>query len=533
MGIPSFFSHLVKDHPDCIREILHTDIIDNLYMDSNSIIYDCVHRIHEKYVDDDSFEELLCSDVMQKICEYIQQLKPTKRCIIAFDGIAPVAKLKQQRNRRYKSMIEHSVNEKLSGNAIKSWNTSAITPGTNFMNKLMQFLKDNLNVNMFSLEELILSGSDEAGEGEHKIFKFIRDNKSPQFSQETHVIYGLDADLIMLTLNHLYISDNLYLFRETPHFIAQIDSSLEADRLYNLDVPRLSIAIANEMGKHRVIDKHNKYIINDYIFLCFMLGNDFMPHFPSINIRSHGIEILLTTYRNVIGNSRFFLTKDKNINWNQLRKLFNELKKNELTYLQNEHRSRDYYEKRELSTKTFDEKKYKYLLLPTKRREVEKYINPGSSGWEARYYMSLCDFRPTDDNIKQICINYMEALEWTLHYYVNGCKDWRWSYNYCYPPLINDLCKFLPCFETEFVTHKNMNPINNIIQLSYVLPVKSLCLLDDKTRNILLENHSEQYRDDYSQKWSYCKYIWESHVDLPHFSLSHLEELFQKCEIIK
>ena len=100
MGIPSFFSHLVREHPDCIREILDADTIDNLYMDSNSIIYDCVHRIQDKYVDDESFENLLCSNVMQKICDYIKILKPARRCIIAFDGVAPVAKLKQQRNRR-------------------------------------------------------------------------------------------------------------------------------------------------------------------------------------------------------------------------------------------------------------------------------------------------------------------------------------------------------------------------------------------------------------------------------------------------
>lgn len=522
MGIPSFFSHLVRQHPNCIKEILESDIINNLYMDSNSIIYDCVHKIQDEYVDDISFEKKLQDTVLQKIIEYMQLLKPTDRCIIAFDGIAPVAKLKQQRNRRYKSMIEHRVNETLSSQEIKLWNTAAITPGTKFMNNLMIFLKQNLDADTFALDELIISGSDIAGEGEHKIFDFLRQNQNYQFSQQSHVIYGLDADLIMLTLNHLYISKNLYLFRETPHFISKIDSSLEADKLYNLDMPTLSMAVAEEMGKYRAIEKHNRHIINDYIFLCFILGNDFMPHFPSINIRSHGIDILLTTYRNVIGNTRNFLTDNEKINWNQVRKLFEELKKNEVTYLRNEHKERSHFETRTLPNKTFDEKKYKYLLIPTKNREVEKYIDPWSPGWESRYYTSLCDFKPNEDNIKQICMNYIEALEWTLHYYIKGCKDWKWSYNYCYPPLICDLCKYLPCFEAEFVSYKKANTINHNVQLGYVLPFTSLSLLDDSIRMKLLRDFPEQYRDSYSQKWSYCKYIWESHVDLPSFNLESL-----------
>ena len=523
MGIPSFFSHLVKDHPNCIKEIEHNQVIDNLYLDSNSIIYDCVHRLADEYTDNLSFESKLIEKVFERITEYITLLKPAKRCIIAFDGVAPVAKLKQQRNRRYKSMIENMIDSKLSGCEKKSWNTAAITPGTKFMGTLMSYLRKNFTTGNYR-DIVIFSGSDEAGEGEHKIFEFIRQEKTPSFAKEVHVIYGLDADLIMLTLNHLYVSNNISLFRETPHFISQIDSSLEPDKLYCLDIPYLADAIAHEMGKYRVVHNDHRSIINDYIFLCFILGNDFMPHFPSINIRSNGIDILLETYKNVIGTSRYFLTKNEKINWNQVRRLFEVLKKNEVLYLHNEHKTRNHYETRELPTKTFEQKKYKYLLLPTKQREVEKFINPGARGWESRYYSSLCDLSNSEDNIKKICINYIEALEWTLHYYIKGCKNWRWSYNYSYPPTIGDLCKFLPCFNSEFISSGTTTPINSLVQLGYVLPKVSLCLLGDEISSNLLTKFPEQYRDDYTQKWSYCKYIWESHVDLPHFDVESLEE---------
>ena len=523
MGIPSFFSHLVKEHPRCIKEILENGVIDNLYLDSNSIIYDCVRKssYHDTY--DDSFEKQLMKDILDKINEYISCLKPMKRCIVAFDGVPPVAKLNQQRSRRYKSMIDGMVDTHLSGTETKTWNTSAITPGTHFMNKLMQYLDTEFKKGKFH-NVITMYGSNEPGEGEHKIFDFIRNNESAEFSQETHVIYGLDADLIMLTLNHLYVSKNMTLFRETPHFISKIDSSLHPDKLYCLDIPEFSKSIAHEMGKYRDVDKSNQLVINDYIFLCFILGNDFMPHFPSINIRTNGIDILLETYKKVIGSSKYFLTKNECINWNQVRRLVEELKRNEISYLQHEQKKRSHYESRELPTKSLEEKKYKYLLLPTKRRETEKFINPGSRGWESRYYSSLCDMENTEENVRKISINYIEALEWTLHYYVRGCKDWRWSYKFSYPPLIQDLCKFLPCFNTTFLQTMKADPIQTTTQLGYVLPKVSLWLLGDDTKNKLLEEFPEQYRDDYPQKWSYCKYIWESHVCLPYFDLDSLEK---------
>ena len=523
MGIPSFFSHLVKDHPDCIKEITNERHIDNLYLDSNSIIYDCVHKLAEQYENDVSFEDMLLESVLAKITDYVTTLRPTKRCMVAFDGVAPVAKLNQQRNRRYKSMIEGMIDDKLSGYEKRSWNTAAITPGTGFMKKLMGYLREKLQTHEYR-DAFIFSGSDEAGEGEHKIFEFIRRNQCSSFSKETHVIYGLDADLIMLTLNHLYVSENISLFRETPHFISHIDSSLEPDKLYCLDIPFLAETIAHEMGKYRVIDRKHRFIINDYIFLCFILGNDFMPHFPSINIRTNGIDILLETYKTVIGTTRYFLTNNEKINWNQVRRLFMELRKSETLYLKKEHKNREQYESRELPTETFEQQKYKYLLLPTKRREIEKFIDPGSRGWESRYYSSLCGITNSESNIKRICINYIEALEWTLHYYVKGCKNWRWSYNYSYPPLICDLCKFLPCFESQFVASTEQAPVDTLVQLSYVMPRQSLHLLGNDISHNLLTEFPEQYRLDYTQKWSYCKYIWESHVDLPYFSIESLEK---------
>ncbi len=68
------------------------------------------------------------------------------------------------------------------------------------------------NPSEFNLQELIVSGPDEYGEGEHKIYTKIRENKKYHLSTTT-VIYGLDADLLMLSLLHLQYTKYLFFIK--------------------------------------------------------------------------------------------------------------------------------------------------------------------------------------------------------------------------------------------------------------------------------------------------------------------------------
>ena len=153
---------------------------------------------------------------------------------IAFDGVAPVAKLEQQRNRRYKTMFEKKILYMLDNTNNNSWDTTQITPGTNFMNLLSKSIHKYFNnPKKFNIKKIFISCSDEHGEGEHKIYEFIRNNKEHHKTTNT-IIYGLDADLIMLSLNHLHICPNLYLF---VTFIKTIDKTLNPNSNYLIDIP--------------------------------------------------------------------------------------------------------------------------------------------------------------------------------------------------------------------------------------------------------------------------------------------------------
>ena len=95
MGIPSYFSFIVKNHANIIRKLNKNEglKINNLYLDSNSIIYDAVKNIDfTKLVESDVKTIIRC--VITKIDDYINIIKPDTYIYIALDGTAPVAKLK-------------------------------------------------------------------------------------------------------------------------------------------------------------------------------------------------------------------------------------------------------------------------------------------------------------------------------------------------------------------------------------------------------------------------------------------------------
>ena len=109
MGIPSYFSQLVKNYSEVIKQYENLNKkVNNFYLDCNSIVYDSVRTIE---IVDENFEDTLLRIICEKIEEYIQIINPNQNIFIAFDGVAPVAKLEQQRNRRYKSNFMAKINE--------------------------------------------------------------------------------------------------------------------------------------------------------------------------------------------------------------------------------------------------------------------------------------------------------------------------------------------------------------------------------------------------------------------------------------
>jgi len=532
MGIPSYFSYIVKNHIEIIRKFIkNAEIIDNLYMDCNSIIYDAVRNIQFDEITESQSVSIIKA-VIIKIEEYITLISPSKTVFIAFDGVAPAAKLEQQRNRRYKSWYQNEIRKAIFDKTTEAdpWNTTAITPGTIFMKDLNEAVQTYFSTNRKQLT-VIVSTSDQYGEGEHKIFDYIRVHREKHLNEST-VIYGLDADLIMLSINHLPICPRIFLFRETPEFIKSISSSLEPNENYLMDIPQLANIITLDMNNGidvtNACEEDKKNRIYDYIFLCFFLGNDFLPHFPAVNIRTGGVDKMINAYKATIGGTKENLTDGKTIFWKNVRKLVIFLANNEEEMLKKEYKLRDRNDKKYYPTASPEEKYSKFEAIPTYNRELEKYINPFKDSWQNRYYKSLFDTDRTDEErIKQISVQYLEGVEWTMKYYTNGCPDWRWRYQYNYPPLLQDLIQHIPYFETEFVPYKPDKPVTQLVQLCYVLPRQSLQFLPPKLYNKLKTTHPEWYPTDCEFVWAFCRYFWEAHVELPELDIDELDEIIK------
>ncbi len=521
MGIPSYFSHIIKNHRNIIQNVNSVSSIQNLYLDSNSIIYDAVYKLQKLYQDDNQFEQLLLKEVQNTLYNHIEKLQP-KRVYIAFDGVAPIAKLQQQRERRFKSQFFNELYESENIKSNSNWNTVAITPGTQFMEKLHSFfqgIEQRIQQKFRFVKDVIFSSWKDAGEGEHKLFEYIR---NVPHHDEVTVVYGLDADLIMLSICHLQYCNKLYLYRETPEFIKSIDSSLKPNESYILHINYLGDQIYNLLNSKNNKTSTTKYdILQDYIFLCFLLGNDFMPHFPALNIRTNGIYHLVECYNQFMTST---IIHNNKISWQMFRKFVNILMENEELWIIEEYDNLVKREKRFMKASNDEEMKNKIMNIPCNNRSIEHYINPNEKGWINRYYDKCFHVDYEEKRIKQICHNFLEALEWTYHYYTHGCKCWAWKYNYNYAPLLRDIYKYIPYFETEFITSGSSTPLQPHIQLAYVLPYDSLQFIKHpKVSDI--QSYLGSIHSSYEIEWAFCKYLWEAHVHMPDINIKTLQKI--------
>ena len=150
MGIPAYFSYIVKNHEQLLRPLKKNPMnIDNFYLDCNSIIFDVIRKINFNEITTNEEEQhtIIIHKIFASIDEYITLIKPTHNVLIAFDGVPPAAKLKQQRERRYKSSYQQKNCQytNITNEKTIVWNTTAITPGTTFMCRLDEMSKKYYN----------------------------------------------------------------------------------------------------------------------------------------------------------------------------------------------------------------------------------------------------------------------------------------------------------------------------------------------------------------------------------------------------
>ena len=415
---------------------------------------------------------------------YIKQLdayvKPTETLYIGVDGVAPMAKIKQQRARRFKSAqtAEEEGRIRAEAQGIKytpqpRWDTNAITPGTQFMAALATALRTYAKT---APKKIIVSPADEAGEGEQKIMAWVRAKKPSDI-----VVYGLDADLIVLSLwTSATESVNVDLFREEVEFSGGVkEDALGEEQFLYMNVNHLSMTLYEHFGNK---SQDKSVFVRDFVGLMSLLGNDFVPHGMTLKIKDEGIEKLLEIYKTLDAQ----LVESTPSGWcytiTTLTKILKTVAADEDRAI---HRAVEKKLKARVgstgSKEAVDQALARYNDQPVlwaAEKPLIQYVQLPDrefssmvlrSDWRATYdKLALWD---ADPNIAAKM--FLESLGWTLAYYSGASIDMTWYYPWPLPPRIETVAQFCETL-TEIPIPSTARPVlKPLEQLAMVLPESS------------------------------------------------------------
>ncbi|KAK3944975.1 XRN 5'-3' exonuclease N-terminus-domain-containing protein [Diplogelasinospora grovesii] len=357
MGVPKFFRWISERYPAISQLIAENRIpeFDCLYLDMNGIIHNCTHKDS-----DDVHFRLSEEEMFIAIFNYIEHLfgkiKPKKLFFMAIDGVAPRAKMNQQRARRFRTALDA---EKARDKAIREgkelpkeepFDSNCITPGTEFMAKLSQQLKYFINKKVsedreWQGPEIVLSGHEVPGEGEHKIMEYIRNARAqPDYNPNVrHCLYGLDADLIMLGL--LSHDPHFCLLREEVTFGRQSKSKSKELEHQNFYLMHLCIVREYLELEFQDLKKEGamrfpfdmERVIDDFILMAFFVGNDFLPNLPRLHINEGALATMFRIYKQVLPKCDGYINEGGKVNLPRLGLLLEELGKEEYRFFEHEH----------------------------------------------------------------------------------------------------------------------------------------------------------------------------------------------------
>lgn len=492
MGIPSYFHFLLKNHKSILKQKQYISC-DDLFIDANSLIYDSIHELK-------SFQsnEVVYQKVYEKILVLIEINNPQRKTFVCFDGVPPFPKMIQQRQRRFKSVLTKKI---LNDTNTTSFNTNHITPGTHFMNHLDEYLENKFKND----RKIVFSGPNEKNEGEHKICNLLRSQKN-LYRNKNIVIYGLDADLIMLGLLLIVDDFNVFLYKETKHF--QYISQIDPNKHYYFDLNILAKELDTRLENNDMTQS-----VMDYIFLCFLCGNDFMPHIPAVHIRNDGIHLLIDKYIKL--KKPLINTTNKTILWKSFHHFVYHFKEDEENVIK-QNIAWKMKTKKYVKTITNEDK---LNALPCVDTEKEYYLLHNLNEYN-QYILE-------DTNIEDVCNQYLELLEWTWYYYNGIEKHDLIYYTHSYGPRFSDLIRYIPIFNSHrFVKQGSFENLNVYSQLFFVLPHtnhEEIIPVYKDCCETVYEHMPELKLLNYEFDYFLCKYFWESHLKMGYIDIKKLD----------
>ena len=502
-----------KDNPKAMENI------DYFYIDANSILYHAKAVLYEKK----SFLSEDKSDVFRKLFdiafEYIELLisiaRPINGTYICLDGVCPKPKQEQQRRRRYRKVFDEKKQTESVENAVDSilkkfslkkgkktdnedtFDTNAFTPGTECMYEFSDYLHYRIRKILTDGEnwpygDIYFSDANEQGEGEHKIMQILR---REDMMAKKHCVYGLDADLIVLSV--CSPAKRIYLLREN------VWTTPKNLQFHWVNISVLRSIIVREM--HTDTNKMKKKdIYRDFAILTFLLGNDFLPHIPCLENPEIAIPALFEAYQQLTSPLYMDYGKYYKI---QEREAVKQRKKGKYIRPPPEHIVRQrindvkykngfivvdslkclcQYLAKRVNRHLLEEshKDYKYpdtLLascvsirtMETDDGRTKKYRKIDLNKWRNEVDIRFIKGSNSLD-IDSAITKYIHMLNWVCTYYFNGVVDWKFEPTFTFGPSLQTLAESMK----DIHYHPHYTPPPSI-------PVVMLCVLPKESERLI------------------------------------------------
>uniref|UniRef100_A0A7M4EYQ7 5'-3' exoribonuclease n=1 Tax=Crocodylus porosus TaxID=8502 RepID=A0A7M4EYQ7_CROPO len=587
MGVPAFFRWLSRKYPsiivNCVEERpkecngvkIPVDTskpnpneveFDNLYLDMNGIIHPCTHPEDKPAPKNED-------EMMVAIFEYIDRLfniiRPRRLLYMAIDGVAPRAKMNQQRSRRFRASKEgmEATEEKqrvrqeilakggiLPAEEVKErFDSNCITPGTEFMDNLAKCLRyyvaDRLNNDPgWKNLTVILSDASAPGEGEHKIMDYIRRQRAqPNHDPNTHhCLCGADADLIMLGLathepNFTIIREEFKPNKPRPCALCNQlghEKSFSMSRLFLL---RFS-------SFHSFIESILMQVADDPELSILFFLQGYLTESGFVNLQR--VQMIMLAVGEVEDNI-FKKRKDDEENFKRRQKEKRKrMKRDQPSFipggqfspqaLGSGNRSSPQtisnprqaaFEMRMQNSTPSASPNTSFTSDGTpspaggiKRKaedsdsepEPEDNIRLWEAGWKQRYYKNKFDVDASDEKFRRKVVrSYVEGLCWVLRYYYQGCASWKWFYPFHYAPFASDF-DGIADLPSDF--EKGTKPFRPLEQLMGVFPAASGNFLPPTWRKLMTDPESsiiDFYPEDFAIDLNGKKFAWQGVALLP------------------
>ncbi len=454
MGIKFLYSLLKREFPHIFSTQWSGKDVDLLCVDLNNMIHICTQEKYGYGMYAMSLpRQVDLADILKRRIEELLDLYRPRMMYIATDGIPSSAKLFQQRQRRFRPASNDT------------FDSNMISPGTSFMRELESNLRHAIRLwKRKRRMDIVYSTDLDEGEGEMKLFRYIKDNMNS--IKGSVVVYGQDADIMLLSLvlkhKHAF---NHGLFIHRPH-------SKDRDAWEVVDIDLFHELL------HFVSDPHFECFIRS---MCF-IGNHFLPSLHTMN-----------------------LLKDLNEHKDTMHTLMDHIRSMSMTFMH----FKDVFVN---LLRAFDPMEDAYIR--------QYWVTDNSDEMRTDYYTRKVG---GVEHVQVMCTQYFNMMKWVEDYYVHfQVPDWDYVYPYLYAPFIKDLLRHASLYrEPTWVTTTNPTSIHE--QWARIMPVRTLAKLVPETMiDDIVKAFNPMFPETVELDMEHKDIDWEAVIRVPFFPRSDL-----------